>query len=197
MRNGETAMPKKIAGLLFSLVLVTSTADAARFADTTIPDTVRLASTDRDLLLNGGGIRKKFFMDIYIGALYLPSKTGNAQAILSDTGPASIRMHFLYKEVSKEKIVDGWHDGLSANLSPQEYTSLQPQLEQFDSLFRSMQRGDVISIDYIPGTGTEVRINNEWRGVIPGNDFYRALLKIWLGNEPVSDSLKQGMLGNG
>ena len=60
-----------------------------------------------------------------------------------------------------------------------------------------MQRGDVISIDYIPETGTEVRNNNEWRGVIPGNDFYRALLKIWLGNEPVSDSLKQGMLGNG
>ena len=42
-----------------------------------------------------------------------------------------------------------------------------------------------------------VRINDEWRGAIPGNDFYRALLKIWLGNRPVSDSLKQGMLGNG
>ena len=189
-------MPKKIAGLLFSLVLVTSTADAARFADTTIPDTVRLASTDRDLLLNGGGVRKKFFMDIYIGALYLPSKTGNAQAILSDTGPASIRMHFLYKEVSKEKITDGWNDGLSANLAPAEYAALQPRLEDFNRLFRTVHSGDVISIDFTPGTGTEVRINNELRGAVPGNDFYRALLKVWLGSEPVSDALKQGMLGN-
>jgi hypothetical protein len=197
MTNGETAMPNKIAVLLFSLFTGISAADAARFGDTAIPDTVRLANTDRDLLLNGGGVRKKFFMEIYIGALYLPSKTGDAQAILSDSGPASVRMHFLYKEVSKKKIVDGWNDGLSANLPPEEYMALQPQLEQFNSLFRTVQRGDVISIDYIPDTGTEVRINNVWRGVIPGNDFYRALLKIWLGDEPVSDSLKQGMLGNG
>jgi hypothetical protein len=196
MTNGETAMSKKIAALLFSLVMGMSVAHAAEFADTAIPDTVRLASSDHDLLLNGGGIRKKFFMEIYIGALYLPSKTGDAEAILSATGPASVRMHFLYKEVSKKKIVDGWHDGLSANLSPQEYTALQPKLEKFNSLFRTVQRGDVISIDYNPDTGTEVRINDAWCGVIPGNEFYRALLKIWLGDEPVSDSLKQGMLGN-
>ena len=189
-------MPRKIELLLLCLVMSSSPAGAAEFANTAIPDTVRLAGTDRDLLLNGGGIRKKFFMDIYIGALYLPAKTGDAQAILSDTGPTSVRMHFLYKEVSKKKIVDGWDDGLSANLSPEEYTALQPQLHQFNSLFRTVQRGDVISIDYHPDTGTEVRINNELRGTIPGNDFYRALLKIWLGNKPVSDSLKQGMLGN-
>ena len=189
-------MPKKIAALLLCLVMSISPAGATEFAGTTIPDTVRPAGIDHDLLLNGGGIRKKFFMDIYIGALYLPAKTGDARAILSDTGPASVRMHFLYKEVSKKKIVDGWHDGLSANLSPEEYTALQSQLQQFDSLVRTVQRGDVISIDYKPGTGTEVRINNERRGAIPGNDFYRALLKIWLGNRPVSNSLKQGMLGN-
>lgn len=190
-------MSRKIAVLLLCLVISSSPAGAAEFADTAVPDTVRLAGTDRDLLLNGGGIRKKFFMDIYIGALYLPERNGEAQAILSDTGPASVRMHFLYKEVSKKKIVDGWHDGLSANLSPEEYTALQSRLQQFDNLFRTVQRGDVISIDYTPNTGTEVRINDEWRGAIPGNDFYRALLKIWLGDRPVSDSLKQGMLGNG
>jgi hypothetical protein len=41
-----------------------------------------------------------------------------------------------------------------------------------------------------------VRINAELQGTVPGNDFFRALLKIWLGDRPVSKSLKQGMLGN-
>ena len=119
-----------------------------------------------------------------------------AETILAATGPASVRMHFLYKEVSQEKITDGWNDGLSANLTPAEYAALQPRLEEFNRLFRTVRRGDVISIDYTPVTGTEVRINNELRGAVPGNDFYRALLRVWLGSEPVSDSLKQGMLGN-
>ena len=189
-------MHGKTAALLFSLVAASATARAAGIAGTEIPDTLRLTNTEHELVLNGGGVREKFFMDIYVGALYLPARTNDAQAILSDDGPASVRMHFLYKEVSRQKIVDGWHDGLSANLSPAEFTALQPQLEKFDSLFHTVRRGDVISIDYIPDTGTEVRINNEWRGVIPGNAFYRALLKIWLGNKPVSDDLKQGMLGN-
>ena len=189
-------MQEKIAALFFSLLLITGPANATRFADTDIPDSIRLPGTDSELMLNGGGIREKLFMDIYIGALYLPDKATDARSILSDTGPASVRMHFLYKEVSREKIIGGWHDGLSANLPAAEYKALQPRLEQFNSLFRSVRRGDVISIDYNPDTGTEVRINDELRGVTPGNDFFRALLKIWLGEKPVSKSLKQGMLGN-
>ena len=51
-------------------------------------------------------------------------------------------------------------------------------------------------IYYRPDTGTEVRINGEWRGAIKGNEFFRALLGIWLGEDPVSKSLKQEMLGN-
>ena len=189
-------MSKTITVLLFSLVIGTGPANAARLADTGIPEVVRLNNSGGELLLNGSGIRKKFFMDIYIGALYLPVTTGDTQAILADTGPASVRMHFLYKEVSKQKIVDGWHDGLSDNLSPAEYAALQPQLEQFNNLFRTVQRDDVISIDYTPDTGTEVRINNEWRGSVAGNDFFRALLRVWLGSRPVSKALKQGMLGH-
>ena len=189
-------MPANIVVLIFCLIMIASPAGAARFADTDIPDSISLAGAGSELLLNGGGVRKKFFMDIYIGALYLPEKTTDRQHILSDTGPARVRMHFLYSEVSREKIIGGWHDGLSANLPAREYTALQPRLEQFNGLFRSVRRGDVISIDYIPDTGTGVRINDELRGVVPGNDFFRALLKIWLGDKPVSKSLRQGMLGN-
>jgi len=39
-------------------------------------------------------------------------------------------------------------------------------------------------------------VNGEPRGKpIAGEDFYRALLRIWLGDKPVDGDLKQGLLG--
>ena len=58
-----------------------------------------------------------------------------------------------------------------------------------------MHKGEVIRICYLPGAGTEVRINGERRGNVEGETFFHALLAIWLGAHPVSNDLKQGMLG--
>lgn len=160
-----------------------------------IPDSVRLPGSNTELVLNGAGIREKFFLDIYIGALYLPARTSDVDTILRDTGPASVLMHFLYREVSKKKITEGWRDGLRENLSAAEMSAIQVDLDKFNRLFHSVHKGDVIRIDYRPGSGTDVRINGEWRGTVAGEVFFRSLLKIWLGQEPVSRPLKEAMLG--
>ena len=59
------------------------------------PCTVSVPNSDTTLVLNGAGIRKKFFMNIYIGALYLASKTTEATTILNDNGAASDLQQFL------------------------------------------------------------------------------------------------------
>jgi hypothetical protein len=182
--------------VLFSLLVTGTPVSAHPIAGVDIPDTVTLADGGASLVLNGAGIRKKFFMDIYIGALYLPDKTGDAEAILADTGPASVLMHFLYKEVSKAKITGGWNDGLAANHTAEEMAALQPQLDAFNALFDTAREGDVIRIDHLPGIGTQVLVNGTLKGTVAGENFYRSLLRIWLGAHPVSKALKQGMLGN-
>ena len=182
--------------VLFSLLATSTPVSAYPFAGVDIPDTVTLADSGTSLVLNGAGIRKKFFMDIYVGALYLPDKTADASAILADTGPASVLMHFLYKEVSREKITAGWNDGLAANHTVEQMATLQPQLDAFNALFDTAREGDVVRIDHLPGVGTQVLYNGILRGTVPGDNFYRSLLKIWLRAHPVSKALKQGMLGN-
>lgn len=182
--------------LFIGLLSAYAPAFAKTVGDVMIPDTLMLPNSDHELLLNGAGIRKKYFMDIYIGALYLPARTADAASILADTGAASVLMHFIYKEVGKEKIIDGWNDGLRENISSPDFQALTDRLEQFNALFKTVRKGDIIRIDYNPAIGTEVRINNEWRGSIEGNDFFRALLKIWLGEHPISSSLKSDMLGS-
>ena len=188
-------MHKPVITLLFCLFVTSSPLAALEIEGVTIPETHAFVNSDDTLLLNGAGVREKFFLDIYIGALYLPARTPDASAILSDTGPASVLMHILYGEVSKQKITDGWTDGLEANLADGEMQALRPRLEQFNSLFQTLHKGDELRIDYIPGTGTEVRVNGKSRGVVEGNDFYRSLLRIWIGAKPVTKSLKQKMLG--
>ena len=182
--------------LAILIMISTNAVHALQISGVDIADNYEVPGSEVQLVLNGAGIRKKFFMDIYIGALYLPATTPDAAAILSDTGPVSILMHFLYSEVSKGKITGGWDDGLSDNLSAEELQPLNDRLEKFNNLFRTVTRDDEIRIDYIPESGTNVRINGEWRGSVEGNDFFRALLRIWLGTSPVSKSLKREMLGN-
>jgi hypothetical protein len=187
----------KIPSLLLVLCTIVASQQVAgrETGGIDVPDTISLPGNSETLVLNGAGIRKKFFMTVYVGALYLPAKSTDEQAITSDTGPASVDMYIVHSEISKEKIVGGWEDGLQANLDRKELETLRPRLDQFNAMFKAVREGDVIRIGYLPDTGTEVRINGEWRGVVPGNDFFRALLKTWLGSSPVSKSLKKDMLG--
>lgn len=194
--TGENKMLRLTIVLCCSLLLTGLPAAATQIAGVEIPDALAPASGAPELLLNGAGIRKKFFMDIYIGALYLPARTPDVRAILSDTGPASVLMYFMRGEVSKDKITGGWNDGLEKNLSKEDMQAIAARLEQFNSYFQTVHEGDTIRIDYQPATGTTVRINGESRGVVTGNDFFRFLLRVWLGSKPVSKSLKQDMLGN-
>jgi Chalcone isomerase-like len=190
----EVIMMNRLLTLLLPVWLITCIPAHAMDVDgVAVPDTVTVADTP--LQLNGAGMREKFFMDIYIGALYLPARTTDVTAILSDTGPAGVLMHILHGTIDRDRITDAWSEGMSANLADREMHALQPTLDSFNRLFVTVHKGDIIRIDYHPGQGTEVRINDELRGTVGDNTFFRALLKVWLGPEPVSRSLKQAMLG--
>ena len=182
--------------LLFSsLFIFLNPVFAREIAGIQAEETITL-SNQQTLSLNGAGIRSKFFFKIYVGALYVtepPLKT--PQAVLADTRAKRISMHFLYDEVSKEKLNSGWHDGFMLNQDEAQLTKLKQRLERFKGLFDAVKKGDVIYLDYLPNQGTQVTINKEVNGTIPGFDFHQALMKVWLGEEPADWDLKKAMLG--
>ncbi len=179
---------------LFSLFLSFSI-QAQTIANIEIPDTVSHSEQSTKLVLNGAGIRTKFIFDIYVGSLYLESKQHSAKDIYKAPGEKRISMHFLYDEVSKEKLVSGWNDGFENNHSSEELAILKDRITQFNDLFITVKKGDVINLNFIPATGTYVVINGKTMGLIEGDDFFTALLKIWIGEEPADDDLKEAMLG--
>jgi hypothetical protein len=177
-----------------ALMLSSSLAFARDVAGVALSETVTLGAKP-ELVLNGAGIRSKFFIKVYVGALYLPARTRDPGTVLRHTGPVSMHMHFLHSEVSKEKLVKAWNEGFDTNLDAAGRARLGARIARFNELFRTARKGDVIRLDYLPGSGTTVTINNESRGVIEGEDFMQAWLRIWLGKHPADADLKQGLLG--
>jgi len=178
---------------LFSLFL-TFSIHAQTIANIEIPDTVSHSEQSTKLLLNGAGIRTKFIFDIYIGSLYLEKKTHSAEEIYNLAGEKRISMRFLYSEVSKEKLINGWKDGFKNNLTSNELVIYKSQIDQFNNLFVSVKKGDVINLNFIPTTGTHVVMNGKIMGLVEGDAFFNALLKIWLGKVPADSDLKEAML---
>lgn len=183
---------------LFTLTLLlslTSALHAREIADVKFAETVSIAGTDQALKLNGLGIRSKFFFKIYIAALYLKNPSKNAAEIIASDSAKRIVMHFLYDEVAAEKLVAGWNDGFEDNLSDDELKSLSTDIKQFNQMFETLKEGDVVTLDYLPKQGTRITIKGVNKGIIKGAAFNQALLKIWLGDEPVTDDLKEALLG--
>lgn len=189
-------MKKMILGLLVGLcIIIALPSSAVEIAKQNIPDQATVAGVDQSLVLNGAGIRYKFVFKIYIGALYLPEKSQDAAAIIASNGAKRILMHFLYDKVHKKDMDKAWKEGFEDNLDKAMLEQMDSRMDDFAALFTDAVEGDVIWIDNVPGTGTRITINGDEKGIIPGDDFYPALLQIWIGKDPVTTDLKKQMLG--
>lgn len=177
------------------LLLVTASLNAKELLDVQLDESIQIEGVEKSLLLNGAGIRYKFFFKIYIGALYLAEKNEKAGSILQSEQASRMLMHFIYDEVPREKLVSGWIEGFENNLAADEMGKLRQRLETFNSMFTDMHSGDIVLLDYLPGKGTRVSIKGQEKGIIEGADFNRALLSVWLGEEPVTEELKDALLG--
>jgi len=178
---------------LFCFLFSLNQLEAREVAGIKLDEKITIAAMP--LQLNGAGIRTKFIFDIYVGALYLKDQARTTDAALKSSSNNRLRMVFLYDQVEKQKLVNGWNDGFENNLSKTELTTLKSKITDFNHLFDTVNKGDTIDLDYIKGKGTHVYYNSKLRGVIEGKAFNAALLKIWLGEEPADDDLKQAMLG--
>lgn len=178
---------------LAALLFLATPAGAKDIAGVQIPEIANVE--DNALLLNGAGVRSRFFVKVYVGALYLKNRETEAAAALAAPGPKSVRLHIVHSEISAEQLTSALHDGLSANNTAAEVEALTPRINQFRALFPTVRRSDLVRLDLLSDGQTEVWVNQVKRGAVPGADFQTALLRVWLGDKPVDKSLKQAMLG--
>ncbi len=180
---------------LAMLLLWTLPAAALELAGINVDNKAKVGASE--LVLNGAGIRTRVFFKVYVGALYLAEKKSTTADALASGGAKRVALTLL-RELSAQQLSEALNDGIHANNSAAEVEALKPRIDELLALFTDGKKGDVILIDYLPESGAAVSVNGAPRGKpIAGEDFYRALLRIWLGDNPVDNDLKKGMLGQG
>ena len=176
---------------LLCLALLPAAARAAEVADVQVPDTATAGG--QPLVLNGAGLRKKFIIKVYVGALYLPSRSAEPAAILASDAPWRVTMTFK-RDVPHEKIVEAFRDGFEKN-SPGEFAQHEASLKIWEAILQDLKEGQALIVTYLPGTGTTLEAPGGKVATVPGQPFGTAILRNWLGPHPADEGLKKALLG--
>jgi hypothetical protein len=184
---------KKLLFVVLAVFMMSPMANAKQVGKVELPDSL-MAGKD-ELVLNGAGFRKKFFIKVYAAGLYLKEKNTDPHKIIDLDEPMAIRMYFVYSEVSSKKLVDAWNEGF-INGTGGNIASIKTEIDTFNSFFSQEAReNDIYDIIYIPAQGVSVYMKGELKGTIKGLDFKKAVFGIWLGEKPADAKLKKRMLG--
>lgn len=176
-----------------ALVVFPALSSAVEIGGVTLPDT--LTAGNVPLVLNGAGLREKFFVKVYAGALYLQEKSADPRRVIEAEEPMAIRMHFIHDKVASRKLIETWNEGFQRSTGGNT-AAIAPQIEKFNACFSEDARaGDIFDLIYTPGQGVRVYKKNQLLGAILGGDFKKSLFAIWLGEKPADEGLKEGMMG--
>jgi Chalcone isomerase-like len=188
-------MKKLVTLFLLTLLLHTQSFSQVKIKDVDVPTEFKVETST--LVLNGAGLRNKFFIDVYVGALYLPKKSTNAQAIIAADQPFSVRLQIISTAVTMERMAEAIREGFDRSLLGNT-TKLRDQIDEIVAIFlyEPVKVGDYFDIWYVPGKGVMASKNKKKYAIlIPGLAFKKALLGIWLCPIPVDNNLKNKMLG--
>ncbi|MGE5232721.1 MAG: chalcone isomerase family protein [Acidobacteriota bacterium] len=165
---------------------------AGELAGVMLPDTAKAG--DKDLVLNGLGLRKKLFIKIYVGGLYLTAKEHDAAKVLAADSPRRMVMHFLYG-VSASQMCDAWDEGLEQN-TPNPSADVKAAFKTLCSYMEEIPKGNELVLTYVPGQGTLVEVNGKAKGTLAGKDVADATLATWIGPDPAPGTdFKNAVLG--
>ena len=177
------------------LAMLAGSVHAAEVAGVKLDDKTQVES--RDLVLNGAGLRKRLFFNVYVIGLYVPEKKPDANGLLQMPGPKRAAIHMM-RDVGADQFTEALVDGLRANVSEAEFRALEPRVKELADIMgevKEAKKGMQLALDWT-GSATRLVVNDKPSGKpIAGEDFYRALLRIWIGDKPVQDDLKKALLG--
>lgn len=158
-------------------------------------DTARVA--EQPLRLNGAGVRSQLWFKAFTAGLYLPEPATQASSVLAQGGSKRLRLRMLVDVPSKE-FAKALQRGVEKNHSEAERTPMAERLSRLAHTVQglgTLHNGDTVDLDFLPGLGLVLSLNGRQRGEpVPGDDVYRALLRIFIGERPAQPALKDSLL---
>jgi hypothetical protein len=157
----------------------------------------RLLLSGHELQLNGVGVRGWY--KAFVAALYLGKPAATASDATAQPGPKRLQLHMRF-DLPADAFADAFRKGVMRNAgSTAAAAALETRVAAFEAAVKALekvQKGDVIDLDLEPARGMLFSVNGTLRGSpIAGDDFYAALLRAFIGEQPYDDKLKAGLLG--
>ena len=150
------------------------------------------------LQLNGTGLRALRIFKAYAAALYLPQRASSADGVVAQVGAKRLQIRMLWG-VPAAEFVKAFDLGIQRNHPPEVRAQLAERVARFDALLTPLGKiasGDTVNLDFQPGQGLVFTHNGRSVGApIPGEDFYAALLRVFIGEQVSDDKLRAGLLG--
>jgi chalcone isomerase-like protein len=177
---------------LLLILCLAAPAWAAEVAGVKLDDKARVADTE--LSLTGAGLRKRVIFQVYAIGLYVRDPKADP---ISQPGPKRVQIHML-RDVGADQFIDALSEGIKENHSEAQAKALEPRVKELGAAMAAIKeakKGMTIALDWT-GSATQLSVDGKPAGrPIEGEDFYRALLRIWLGDKPVQEDLKKALLG--
>jgi hypothetical protein len=203
-RSSTTVRALALAGALMLPCLhagaqtapATTAATATELAGVRFPASVSVGGSA--LQLNGAGIRHKFVVKVYAAGLYLSGRASTPEAVLAAPGAKRIHVVML-RDIDANELGRLFTRGMQDNNPRETFSRSIPGTLRMGEIFAAKKRlaaGENFSVDWVPGVGTSVLVNGRAQGdPIKEPEFFQALARIWLGNNPPDPTLKEALLG--
>ena len=150
------------------------------------------------LQLNGAGTRYKGPFKVYVADLYAGKKFSSLDELVAAPGPKRMTLTMV-REVEAGPFGKLLTRGMEDNTPRTEMSKLIPGLIRMGEIFSAhkvLLPGDVILLDWIPGTGMVVTAKGKIQSEpFKEPEFFKAMMSIWLGPVPADFKLKDALLG--
>ena len=170
---------------------LTFSSEAAELFGKRFNDKIEMHKTS--FVLKGLGSKSYLFVKVFVAGFYV-EQNFKTQGFLDDV-PKRIEVAYFYK-IPGVKLAAETSRRIVLNTSPQEFNQIKDRVRGMNSYFVDLNPGDRYALTYIPNQGTYFTYNEKLMGKIEGSDFAKALFAVWIGREPISQSLKASLLGN-
>lgn len=180
-------------GLLFFIITSLSSADI-EVSDVNYKS--NLSFKGEDYVLNGAGIRERFFLDLYTIGLYLKAKSNDGNFILNSKNHKCIKITVVSSLITAERFSKGMNDGFSKS-TKNNTDPIKAEIAELKKGFGDdFNVGDTFVVFFGSKGDTEIYKENKLQVIIhPNMVFQNALLGMWIGENPVVGGLKEDLLG--
>ena len=143
------------------------------------------------ITLYGIGLLKwKYLVNVYLVGLYKPENIP-IKLVLEDV-PKRLEYYF-FVEMKASDFQNTGFQLMGRNVGEEKARRLTRELENLNKLYQDVKAGQRYTLTYLPGKGVEMALDGKVLGLVPGAEFAAAYFSIWLGPDPVSRSLQEGM----